>query len=140
MNKSKKPKKKIFSILEGLPENSTDPSIDSIDVGNVTVKDIKDFVRLFFYRKNHPQFINSASFAPNGREVVQIKLTDQFDSNLDTKFIIHGWLNNKNSLQFQQLKEAYHASADYNIFSKHKLMHLSLYILYISKLQIEKSN
>ncbi|XP_055683748.1 phospholipase A1-like [Lutzomyia longipalpis] len=119
----------IFSHLSvhGLEENSPDeantnetlttsPDSNSTDDGGINMNNIDQIVRLFFYRKNKRKSSNWAVFELQGREVAQARVSDHFDRNLNTKFIIHGWLNNKNSLQFQQIKEAYHAVSDQNIF------------------------
>ncbi|GAB0095877.1 hypothetical protein DMENIID0001_113120 [Sergentomyia squamirostris] len=77
---------------------------------------IENFVKLFYYRKYEEKPKNAAYFVPNGMEIMQNYISEKFDRNLETKIIIHGWLNNKNSLQFQQFKEAYLSNEDRNIF------------------------
>lgn len=77
---------------------------------SMSVEEIKSKVHFDFYRKSNSRSPKKIDYDTND------EVLENYDSSLDTKFIIHGWNSNSNSSIVQLIKDEYLEREDYNIF------------------------
>lgn len=75
------------------------------------MQQIESKVHFEFYRQSNSRSPKEIDWDSND------DVLEYFDSNLETKFIIHGWRSSSSSETVQDIKNEYLAIGDYNIFA-----------------------